>query len=80
MTPPQPDAGEVARIAKGLTKAQREAVNLFYESDYGWKMHLSNTAIGTLLALEKRGVLDVNFRPTPLGLAVRRHIQESDRR
>ena len=71
---------DVAEIARGLTKAQRECVlstrNKVFTTAY-W-----NGAAAALHALKRKGLTSGPFadQPTPLGLAVRAHLTQEQPR
>jgi len=67
-------APTVAEIAGKLTKAQREALLDAWYGPRGWRIERRNDALCSL------GLCVVGTsKPTNLGLAVRAHLQETDR-
>jgi hypothetical protein len=69
MSAPVDSEGRVAEIARGLTKAQRRAIMTGQSSGPGcWPMRN---------ALARKGIAQaMPFRLTPLGLAVRNHLND----
>jgi hypothetical protein len=67
---------DVAEIAAGLTKAQREA--LVSAFDIGFSFITTFAGGRSAKALHRRGLTNLEWAPsglTPLGLAVRAHLQ-----
>jgi hypothetical protein len=64
---------DIAKIAAGLTKAQRETV-MGRQRSRRRPTELEIARRGTASALRRLGVLDGGLRLTPLGLAVRAHL------
>lgn len=76
MTPPTNPQPDLALLAKGLTKAQRATVLRGYSvSKRGmWPLINGMVAAGLL-----EGGFGYDRRLTPLGLALRTHLQESQK-
>jgi len=76
MTDPQ-----IEKLAKGLTKAQRDAVLLRprgYPEDHCYAHHLGTYNRLRTLGLAERVSSNVVLRLTPLGLALRAHIAKEN--
>lgn len=91
MTDPVPQTNEIAEIARRLSKAQSEVLCTFggaladlweIAPCCGFRQRRTNVCI----ALKHKGLLDCQptspfrFRLTPLGLAVKRYIEQEDKR
>lgn len=73
---------DVARIAAGLTEAQRRAMVMTYRGQEATAIYHGDPLISTLRVLVKKGLLvsEPHLRKcafTPLGLAVRNHLKEN---
>ncbi len=73
---------QIAEIAKGLSEAQRQAV-LFCEDvgngRFPYQLHgLKKLGILGMQDVQKSNVVIRALRLTPLGLALRAHLQEND--
>lgn len=72
---------EIAALAEGLTDAQREVVTRFgnpTQSFYPARQHRACDALGVagVLTRSTDNVGNILWRLTPLGLAVRHHLQK----
>lgn len=67
---------DIDKVIAGLTKAQREALTFNHEVNGSVRVTPRHFYSQTLTSLEKRGLMNADYRLPALGLAVRQRLIE----